>query len=141
MVGKTKEIHVRISDEQKEFLKTIDINVSELVRDAIYNLMLELPDELMEQKKQHQKQIEEIDHKLAELKKKKDGRSAVCKSLKAMQSARLLFWLKLLCYNSHYEEKGASLTVYNHLFCFFSDFSYLPKSSGRAGYKAKSSFH
>lgn len=72
MANKTHDFHVRITEEMYQFLDDRNVNKSELVRDAITNLMQEEPKRLRERKAELEQELEKIDEKLTKLAKKKE---------------------------------------------------------------------
>jgi len=65
------EIHARISKEEYIFLKSIGVNKSQLIRDAIHKLMDELPENLKRRKEELLKEIKKIDKKLESVETRK----------------------------------------------------------------------
>jgi len=74
---KIHNIHVRITEEEYNFLKRMNISKSMLVREAIHNKMKELPENLRKRKQELLKEINEIDEKLKLLEKKEKERNQI----------------------------------------------------------------
>lgn len=64
MARKEADLHVRITKEEKEFLKEMRIHQSKLVRSAINEEMRKLPIKLEKRKQKLRQEIEEIEKQL-----------------------------------------------------------------------------
>ena len=71
MAKSYRDFHVRISEEEDDFLKKSGINKSKLVHKAIKDEMDKLPENLKKRKETYEREIEKINKSLEKLSEKK----------------------------------------------------------------------